>query len=74
MMMAECVVDVLEVVEVDVEHRRGLAAGAHVIDHDFEPLAEIDAVGQAADRIVQKREMARIAICRRWISSAARRM
>ena len=57
--MAERVVDVLEVIEVDVEHRGGRAAGAHVVDHGFEPLAEIDAVGQAADRIVQ-REMAQL--------------
>ena len=57
--MAERVVDVLEVIEVDVEHRRGRAAGAHVVDHGFEPLAEIDAVGQAADRIVQG-EMAQL--------------
>ena len=57
--MAERVVDVLEVIEVDVEHRRGRAAGAHFVDHGFEPLAEIDAVGQAADRIVQG-EMAQL--------------
>ena len=57
--MAERVVDVLEVIEVDVEHGRGRAAGAHVVDHGFEPLAEIDAVGQAADRIVQG-EMAQL--------------
>ena len=57
--MAERVVDVLEVIEVDVEHGGSLAAGAHVVDHGFEPLAEIDAVGQAADRIVQG-EMAQL--------------
>ena len=57
--MAERVVDVLEMIEVDVEHGRGLAAGAHVVDHGFEPLAEIDAVGQAAHRIVQG-EMAQL--------------
>ena len=57
--MAERVVDVLEVIEVDVEHRRRRAAGAHIVDHGFEPLAEIDAVGQAADRIVQ-RQMAQL--------------
>ena len=51
--MAERVVDVLEVVEVDVEHGRRRAALAHVGDHRFEPLAEEDAVGQAAQRIVQ---------------------
>src|SRR6202022_3940854 len=35
------------------------AAGARVVDYGFEPLAEIDAVGQAADRIVQG-EMAQL--------------
>ncbi len=53
-MVAERVVDVLEVIEIDIEHRRGQAAGADVADRLFEPLAEIDAVGQAADRIVQR--------------------
>ena len=57
--MAERVVDVLEVIEIDVEHRGSRAAGAHVVDHGFEPLAEIDAVGQAAYRIVQS-EMAQL--------------
>ena len=57
--MAERIVDVLEVIEIDVEHGRRRAAGAHVVDHGFEPLAEIDAVGQAADRIVQG-EMAQL--------------
>ncbi len=57
--MAERVVDVLEVIEIDVEHGRRRAAGAHVVDHGFEPLAEIDAVGQAAHRIVQ-RQMAQL--------------
>ena len=57
--MAERVVDVLEVVEVDVEHRGGESAAAHIIDGLLEALAEIDAVGQAADRIVQ-RQMAQL--------------
>ena len=58
--MAERVVDVLEVVEVDVEHRgRGGAAAAHFVDHAFQPLAEKDAVGQPAERIVQG-EMAQL--------------
>ena len=51
-MMAERIVDVLEVVEVDVEHRGGCGAVAHLLDHRFQPLAEKDAVGQAAQRIV----------------------
>ncbi len=50
--MAERVVDVLEVVEVDIEHRGGAAAGADLFDHRLQPLAEIDAVGQAAQRVV----------------------
>ena len=58
-MVAERVVDVLEVIEVDIEHRRRKAAAAHLDDGLFEPLAEIDAVGQAADRIVQ-RQMAQL--------------
>ena len=53
--MAERVVDVLEVVEVDVEHGRRRAALAHVRDHRLQPLAEEDAVGQAAQRIVQRK-------------------
>ena len=52
-MVAERVVDVLEVIEIDVEHRRRRTAAAHLADHGFEPFAEIDAVWQAADRIVQ---------------------
>ena len=50
--MAERVVDVLEVVEIDIEHRGRRGARAHLLDHRFEPLAEEDAVGQAAQRIV----------------------
>ncbi len=51
--MTERVVDVLEMIEVDIEHRRRCAAILHVLDHLFEPLAEEVAVGQAAKRIVQ---------------------
>ena len=50
--MAERVVDVLEMVEVDIEHRGRRRAGAHLVDHRLQPLAEEDAVGQAAERIV----------------------
>ena len=52
--VAERVVDVLEMIEIDVEHGRRGAAAAHLADRLFEPLAEIDAVGQAAHRIVQR--------------------
>ena len=51
--MTERVVDVLEMVEVDVEHRGRGAAVPNFLDHLFEPLAEEIAVGQAAERIVQ---------------------
>ena len=50
--MAERVVDVLEMVEVDIEHRGRRRAGAHLFDHRLQPLAEENAVGQAAERIV----------------------
>ena len=50
--MAERVVDVLEMVEIDIEHRGRRRAGAHLVDHRLQPLAEEDAVGQAAERIV----------------------
>ena len=51
--MAERVVDVLEVVEIDIEHGRRRAALADVVDGRLQPLAEEDAVGQAAERIMQ---------------------
>src|SRR6185437_8635411 len=57
--VAERVVDVLEVVEIDVEHRGRWTAAAHFGDHGFQPLAEIDAVRQAAERIVHG-EMAQL--------------
>ena len=50
--MAEGVVDVFEMVEIDVEHRRRRAAVAHLVDHRLQALAEENAVGQAAERIV----------------------
>ena len=50
--MAERIVDVLEVVEVDIEHGRRCAAVADLVDHRLKPLAEEDAVRQAAERIV----------------------
>ena len=53
--VAERVVDVLEMVEVDVEHRGRRGAGAHFVDHRFQPLAEENAVGQAAERIVHRK-------------------
>ncbi len=50
--MAERVVDVLEVIEVDIEHGGGRRARAHLLDHRLQPLAEEDAVGQSAQRVV----------------------
>ena len=52
--MAERVVDVLEMVEIDVEHGRRRAAALDLADHRFEPLAEKVTVRQAAQRIVQR--------------------
>ena len=52
--MPERIVDVLEMVEVDVEHRGGRSAMAHLIDHRLQALAEVAAVRQAAQRIVQR--------------------
>src|SRR6476620_11594064 len=54
-MVAERVVDVLEVIEVDEEYGGGGPAAAHFADQLLHPLAEIDAVGQSADRIVQRK-------------------
>ena len=51
-MVAERVVDVLEMIEIDIEHRGRRGAVAHLLDHRFQPLAEENAVGQAAKRIV----------------------
>jgi hypothetical protein len=54
--MAEGVVDVLEVIEVDVEHgSRRARALAHLVDRGLEPLAEEDPVGQAAQRVMQRK-------------------
>ena len=52
--MAERVVDVLEMVEVDVEHRRRRAAAPDLGDHRLQPLAEEVPVRQAAQRVVQR--------------------
>jgi len=51
--VTERVVDVLEMVEIDVEHGRGRTALPHLFDHGLEPLAEEDPVRQPAQRIVQ---------------------
>ena len=61
--MAERVVDVLEMVEVDVEHRRRRAAALDLGDHRLQPLAEEIPVRQAAQRVVQ-REIAQPVLAR----------
>ena len=53
--MAERVVDILETVEVDREHRRRAAGAAHVGDELGEALAEVSTVRQARQRIVQRK-------------------
>ena len=56
-MVAKCIVDVLEVIEIDVEYGCRRAAGANFLDHCLQALAEENAIWQAAERIVH-REMA----------------
>ena len=51
-MMAERIVHVFEVIEVDVEHGRRRGAAANFLNHRFQPFTEEDAVGKAAERIV----------------------
>src|SRR5581483_8628958 len=46
--MPECIVDVLEMVEVDVENGPGAASGANLLDCGFKALAEKHPVRQAA--------------------------
>jgi hypothetical protein len=52
-MVAERVVDVLEMIEVDAEDGGGRAAPLHVGNHPLQALAEIRAVGQARQCVVQ---------------------
>jgi hypothetical protein len=54
-MVAERVVDVLEVIEIDVEHGGSRAAIAHFNDGTFQPLRKINPVRQSADRIGQRK-------------------
>ena len=61
--MAERIVDVLEVIEVDVKHRHRCAAASDVGDHRLQPLAEEIPVRQAAQRVVQ-REIAQPVLAR----------
>ena len=51
-MMAERIVDILEMIEVDIEYGGRGAATTHFLDHRFQSLAEENAVRQAAERIV----------------------
>ena len=61
--MAERVVHVLEMIEIDIEHGRRRSAALDVLDHRLQALAEIIAVGQSAQRIVQ-REIAQAVLAR----------
>ena len=51
--MAERIVDALEFVDVDIEHRQ-LLAGAIRASSCFEPLVKQRAVGQVGQRIVMR--------------------
>jgi hypothetical protein len=51
-MVAKRIVDVLEVIEVDIEDGGRRGADAYFLDHRFQALAEIDAVGQSAKRVM----------------------
>ena len=54
-MVAERVVDVLEMIKINVKHRGGWAAVADLGNSAFEPLSEINAVGQSAKGIAQRK-------------------
>ena len=50
--MPKRIVDVLEVIEVDIENSRGRAAVFDFLDHRLEALAEKNAIGKAAERVM----------------------
>ena len=50
--MTESIVDVLEVIEVDIEHGRGCAAASNFLDYRFETFAEINAIRETAERVM----------------------
>ena len=52
--MTENIVDALEAVEVDAEHRKALAGGPGEIEHGVHALVECRAVGQVGQRIVMR--------------------
>ena len=52
--VAEGVVDVLEVVEVDEEHRDPLARSPRACERVLEPLGEQHAVGEVGERVVER--------------------
>ena len=54
-MVAERVVDVLEMIKINVKHRGGWAAIVNLGNSAFEPLSEINAVGQSAKGIAQRK-------------------
>ena len=53
-MVAERIVDVLEMIEIDVEYGRSRAAIAHFGNGTFQPFRKVNPVRQSADRIVQR--------------------
>src|SRR6516225_6591632 len=54
-MVAERIVDVLEMIEIDVEYGRSRAAIAHFGNGAFRPLRKVNPVRQSTDRIVQRK-------------------
>ena len=72
-MVAERIVDVLEMVEIDIEHGRRCAAVADLLDHGLKTLAEEDTVRQSTERIVHARDGAG-ATSPAAIAAAVRRM
>ena len=53
--MAERVIDVLEMVEIDIKHGGRFVADGDFVDHRFEAFAEENAVGQAAERVMHRK-------------------
>src|SRR5271163_1410188 len=71
--MAERIVDVLKIVEVQAEYRHGIAGPAYAFQRRLYPFAEQQPVGQPGQRIVMRHEadarlrlppVANILVCR----------
>jgi hypothetical protein len=54
-MVAERIVDVLEMIEIDIEHGGSRSAIAHFGNGAFQPLRKVNPVRQSADGIVQRK-------------------